>query len=85
MFIDIFGDIFAEDFKQALELKPNTTPEEQSSKEYLKGIAIQSASDSPDIPEITRLFNFLNQSGNPSTHLRILMTYPKYHLEDKPN
>ena len=61
MFIDIFGDIFAEDFKQALELKPNTTPEEQSSKEYLKGIAIQSASDSPDIPEITRLFNFLNQ------------------------
>jgi MoaA/NifB/PqqE/SkfB family radical SAM enzyme len=61
MFIDMFGDIFAEDFKKALSLKPDTTPEEHSSKEYLKGIAKQSASRGPNIPEITRLFNFLNQ------------------------
>jgi organic radical activating enzyme len=61
MFIDMFGNIFAEDFKKALSLKPDTTPEEHSSKEYLKGIAKQSASRGPNIPEITRLFNFLNQ------------------------
>jgi hypothetical protein len=61
MFIDIFGDIFAEDFKKALSLKPDTTPEEQSSKNYLAGIATQSGSRAPNVPEITRLFDFLNQ------------------------
>jgi hypothetical protein len=61
MFIDIFGDIFVKDFEKALSFKPNGTLEEQASKQYLKGIATQSASGSPNIPEITRLFNFLNQ------------------------
>lgn len=61
MFIDIFGDIFVKDFKKSLSLKPDNTPEEKSSKQYLKGIATQSASRGPNIPEITKLFNFLNQ------------------------
>jgi len=61
MFIDIFGDIFSEDFDRALELKPSTTPEQISSKNYLKGIAQQSASREPNVPEIIKLFDFLNE------------------------
>jgi organic radical activating enzyme len=61
MFIDMFGDVFVKDFEKALLLKLDSTPEEQASKQYLKGIASQSASRGPNIPEITRLFNFLNQ------------------------
>jgi MoaA/NifB/PqqE/SkfB family radical SAM enzyme len=61
MFIDIFGDIFVNDFEQALELKLDKTLEQQSSQRYLAGIATQSASRGPNIPEIIRLFDFLNQ------------------------
>jgi hypothetical protein len=61
MFIDIFGDIFQEDFAHALTLKPNTTPEQQSSRNYLAGIAQQSASKGPDLQKIQRLFDFLNE------------------------
>jgi organic radical activating enzyme len=61
MFIDIFGDIFVDDFDQALALKPETTPEQRSSKRYLKGIAQQSASQTPNVSEIIKLFDFLNE------------------------
>jgi organic radical activating enzyme len=61
MFIDIFGDIFVDDFNRALDFKPEFTPEQQSSKQYLKGIAQQSASQKPNIPEIIKLFDFLNE------------------------
>jgi hypothetical protein len=61
MFIDIFGDIFAEDFDRALGLKPETTPEQIASKNYLKGIAQQSASQTTNVPEIIKLFDFLNE------------------------
>jgi hypothetical protein len=61
MFIDIFGDIFVDDFDRALALKPNSTPEQQASKKYLEGIAQQSASQKPNIPEMTKLFDFLNE------------------------
>jgi len=60
MFIDIFGDIFAKDFERALALKPVETPEQQSSRNYLQGIALQSAHLKPNIKEITKLFDFLN-------------------------
>lgn len=59
--IDIFGDIFGHDFDRALELKPETTLEEISSKEYLKGIAKQSASKNPDVDKIKKLFEFLTE------------------------
>jgi len=61
MFIDIFGDIFVDDFAQALSLKQTNNPEQIASKNYLLGIAQQSASKGPNIPEITKLFNFLNE------------------------
>ena len=61
MFIDIFGGIFQEDFNKALELKSNITPEEQSSRNYLDGIAQQSSSVGPNLTEIQKLFTFLNK------------------------
>jgi len=60
MFIDIFGDIFSEDFDRILDLKPESTPEEISSKNYMAGIAKQSKSNEPNVVEIKKLFNFLN-------------------------
>jgi hypothetical protein len=61
MSIDIFGDVFSEDFRRALDLKPETTPEQKSSKNYLAGIAHQSASRAPNIAMIQKLYNFLNE------------------------
>jgi len=61
MFIDIFGDIFVEDFARAIALKPDTTPEQQASKNYLIGIAKQSAAKPPNVERITELYNFLNK------------------------
>jgi organic radical activating enzyme len=61
MFIDMFGDIFVQDFNAALKLKPETTPEQKSSKQYLSGIAKQSASQGPNVEEIKNLFCFLNE------------------------
>jgi organic radical activating enzyme len=61
MFIDIFGNIFAEDFDRALALKPVNNPEQIASRNYLQGIAQQSASRKPNIPEIVKLFDFLNE------------------------
>lgn len=60
MFIDIFGDIFSQDFDQALALKPESTPEQRSSKNYLLGIAKQASSNPANIEKIIKLFNFLN-------------------------
>jgi sulfatase maturation enzyme AslB (radical SAM superfamily) len=60
MFIDIFGDIFYEDFDRAIALKTGNTPEEISSRNYLIGIAKQSQQITPKIKEIHQLFNFLN-------------------------
>ena len=61
MFIDIFGNIFQEDFARALELKPTNTPEEIASKNYLKGIAQQSAHRGANEAEIQKLLYFLNE------------------------
>lgn len=59
--IDIFGDIFVKDFDRALALKADTTPEQQQSKQYLKGIAQQSASRAANPVEIKKLFVFLTE------------------------
>ena len=61
MFIDIFGDIFREDFARALELKPTGTPETDMSRAYLDGIAQQSVSGQPNVAEIQKLYDFLNE------------------------
>lgn len=61
MFIDIFGDIFTADFERALALKPTKTPEEIASKEYLAGIAKQSASQTFNPEKVQQLLDFLNE------------------------
>lgn len=60
MFIDIFGNVFQQDFDRALALKPVNTPEQKSSKQYLAGIAKQAASQQPNVEKITKLFDTLN-------------------------
>jgi MoaA/NifB/PqqE/SkfB family radical SAM enzyme len=60
MFIDLFGGIFREDFDRAVSLKPNHTPEDLASKNYLIGIAKQSQQGGPRPEQIYQLFNFLN-------------------------
>jgi organic radical activating enzyme len=59
--IDIFGNIFAKDFEKAINLKPETTAEEISSKKYLEGIAKQSQHKDPNVKEIKSLFMLLNE------------------------
>lgn len=61
MFIDIFGNIFQQDFERALALKPTDTQEEQSSRRYLQGIAQQSGHKGPNLQEIKKLYDFLNE------------------------
>jgi len=60
-FIDIFGDIFAEDFDRALALKPTEFPEQISNKDYLRGIAQQSASTGPRVDQIQKMHDFLTE------------------------
>lgn len=60
MFIDLFEDIFQEDFDRAIGLKPDQTPEDIASKNYLIGIAKQSQHGGPKPEQILQLFNFLN-------------------------
>jgi hypothetical protein len=87
LLIDIFGDIFKNDFDKALALKPESTPEEISSKNYLLGIAKQSANPGPNIKEIVNLFNFLNsldQRRNthwPTTFPWLVDEFLKYNLK----
>jgi hypothetical protein len=60
-FIDIFGDIFVEDFDRALALKPTEFPEQISNKDYLRGIAQQSASTGPRVDQIQKMHDFLTE------------------------
>jgi hypothetical protein len=60
MFIDLFGDIFHEDFDRAISLKPDHTPEDLASKHYLIGIAKQSHQGGSKPKQIRELFDFLN-------------------------
>jgi hypothetical protein len=60
-FIDIFGDIFVQDFERALALKPVDLPEQISSMEYLRGIAKQSASTGPRLDQIQKMYDFLTE------------------------
>lgn len=86
LFIDIFGGIFRQDFDAALAQKPETTPEEIASKNYLQGIATQSAHAGPNVQEITKLFNFLNTIDRrrnthwPATFPWLVDEFSKYKL-----
>jgi hypothetical protein len=83
MFIDIFGNIFQEDFERALALKPDAT-----GRNYLAGIAQQAGSVGPNPAEITKLFHFLNKiDSRRSTNWRrtfpwLIDEFAKYGLID---
>jgi pyruvate-formate lyase-activating enzyme len=87
MFIDIFGDIFQADFDRAIELKPMDTPEEIASRNYLTGIAQQSAHGGPNIAEIQKLYDFLNEIDRrrgtswPETFPWLANEFDKYNLK----
>lgn len=87
MFIDIFGDIFSKDFERALSFKPVETPEQISSRNYLAGIAQQSASRDPNIPMIKKLYNFLNEMDRrrgtswPETFPWLIEEFGRYQLD----
>ena len=75
MFIDIFGDIFQDDFQRALALKPVNTPEQQRSYHYLQGICQQSISATPNTVKIKQLFDFLN-TNDQRRHTDWKTTFP---------
>ena len=86
LFIDMFGDIFQQDFDRALELKPEQTPEQKASKQYLEGIARQSAANGPNLEEIKNLFCFLNEMDHrrktnwPETFPWLVTEFAKHNL-----
>ena len=59
MFIDMFGDIFKDDFDRAIELMPNTLPEHQSVRNYLIGIRNQSGNTEVNLTKIEKLYTML--------------------------
>jgi hypothetical protein len=62
MFIDIFGDIFRDDFDSALDLIPETNDHDKNIKQYLSGIAKQSARCKiPKVSEVLKLKTFLDE------------------------
>jgi len=88
MFIDIFGNIFQKDFDRAIDLKPTTTPEEIASRNYLAGIAQQSAHCNPNVVEIQKLYDFLNEMDRrrgtnwPGTFPWLVDEFDKHNLKD---
>jgi len=61
MFIDIFGDLFAEDFEKTLSMMPQDDPEQLNTYGYMQGIARQSASNLVNQPEVQKLKTFLDE------------------------
>lgn len=59
--IDIFGDVFTEEFNRAIALMPEQEPEHRSAKAYLTGIRDQAKSKGPNIKEIKNLYEFLDK------------------------
>jgi len=86
MFIDLFGDIFREDFDRAISLKPDQTPEDLASKNYLIGIAKQSQHGGPKPEQIRQLFDFLNTMDHrrnthwPTVFPWLIDEFKKYNL-----
>jgi hypothetical protein len=59
MFIDMFGDVFRDDFDRAIELMPTTLPEHQSVRNYLIGIRDQSGDTGINLTRIEKLYTML--------------------------
>jgi hypothetical protein len=63
MFIDMFGDMFRDDFDRAINLMPNTLPEHQSVRNYLIGIRDQSGNTGINLTKIEKLYTMLELFG----------------------
>lgn len=61
MFIDIFGDLFQPDFQKALAAMPEHDPDQIKVKQYLDGIAKQSANKGTNRSEVIKLATFLDE------------------------
>lgn len=61
MFIDIFGDLFQEDFDKALAIMPEQDPDQIKVKNYLSGIARQSQNKGVNPQEVLKLWTFLEE------------------------
>lgn len=61
MFIDIFGDLFQDDFLRALDVMPENNPDQIQIKNYLKGIGFQSQSRGVNPTEVLKLRTFLDE------------------------
>jgi hypothetical protein len=61
MVIDMFGDIFKEDFDRAIKLMPDILPEHQSVRNYLIGIKEQSSNTGINLTRIEKLYTILEQ------------------------
>jgi hypothetical protein len=61
MFIDIFGDLFAEDFKKTLSMMPQDDQDQSNTYRYLQGIAKQSAANTVNRLEVQKLKTFLDE------------------------
>lgn len=59
MFIDMFGDVFKEDFDRAINLMPTEFPEHQSVRDYLIGIRDQSSNTGINLTRIEKLYTML--------------------------
>ena len=59
MFIDMFGDIFKDDFDRAINLMPTEFPEHQSVRNYLIGIRDQSSNTGINLTRIENLYTML--------------------------
>lgn len=58
----IFGPgVFDQDFKNILELLPETTDEEKTTKDQIRGIDLAIQRSSSDLDEITKLIVYLNE------------------------
>jgi organic radical activating enzyme len=54
--------IFDKDFKQILQLMPNTTHDDNRARQYMQGIADEIENNSMDTIELNKLFTFLNEN-----------------------
>lgn len=59
MFIDMFGDVFKDDFDHAINLMPTEFPEHQSVRDYLIGIRDQSSNTGINLTMIEKLYIML--------------------------
>ncbi len=59
MFIDMFGDIFKDDFNRAIALMPTSLPEHQSVRNYLIGMRDQSMNTGVNLTRIEKLYTML--------------------------